>query len=137
MQRKELTCYLWSHYHFKQFLQHKALEATHPCYVIIQNESYTAKACGRFGKINSNIGANEIFCCVHCGYKTDRDVHGARNILRKYLGHFRGWGNSTVVSVSVYQASGPGSFPGQSACIRKVEFYHCAIDSFPPVLTTG
>ena len=48
-----------------------------------------------------------------------------------------GRGNSTVVRVSVYQAGGPGSLPARSACHRKVELYHCAIDSFPPVLTTG
>ena len=49
----------------------------------------------------------------------------------------RGRGNSTVVSVSVYQAGDPGSRPAQSACYRKVEFYHCAIDLLPPVPTTG
>ena len=32
--------------------------------------------------------------------------------------------NSTVVSVSVYQAGGLGSLPSRSACHRKVEFYH-------------
>ena len=50
----------------------------------------------------------------------------------------RGRGNGTVVSVSVCQAGGPGSLPAQySACHRKVEFYHCVIDSPPPVPTTG
>ena len=49
----------------------------------------------------------------------------------------RGRGNSTVVSVSVYQAGDPGSRPPQTACYRKVELYHCVIDSFPPVPTTG
>ena len=48
-----------------------------------------------------------------------------------------GRGNGTVVSVSVYQAGDPGSRPARSACHRKVEFYHCVIHSFPPVLTTG
>ena len=48
-----------------------------------------------------------------------------------------GRGNSTVDSVSVYEAGGPGSLPAQSACHRKVEFYYCAIDLLPPVLTTG
>ena len=48
-----------------------------------------------------------------------------------------GAGNGTVVSVSVYQAGGPGSLPAQSACFRKVRFYHCVINSFPPVPTTG
>ena len=46
-----------------------------------------------------------------------------------------GRGNSTVVSVSVYEAGGPGSLPAGSACFRKVEFYQGAIDLSPPVLT--
>ena len=40
-------------------------------------------------------------------------------------------------SVSVYEAGDPGLCPARSACHRKVEFYHCVIDSFPPVPTTG
>ena len=47
--------------------------------------------------------------------------------------HGRGRGNSTVGTVSV----GPGSLPARSTCHRKVEFYHCVIDSLPPVPTTG
>ena len=50
---------------------------------------------------------------------------------------FWGQGNSTVVSVSVYQVGDPGSRSPRSTCHRKVEFYHCVIDSFPPVPTTG
>ena len=49
----------------------------------------------------------------------------------------RGRGNSTVVRVSVYQAGDLGSRPPRTACYRKVELYHCVIDSLPPVLTTG
>ena len=49
----------------------------------------------------------------------------------------RGWGNGTVVSVSVYEAGHPGSYSARSACFRKVEFYQGAIDLFPPVLTNG
>ena len=50
-----------------------------------------------------------------------------------------GWGrgNSTAIRVSVCQASGPGSRPAWSTCLKKVEFYHSVIDSFPPVPTTG
>ena len=48
-----------------------------------------------------------------------------------------GWGNSTVDSVSVYQAGDPGLRPARSACHRKVEFYHYVIDLLPPVPTTG
>ena len=48
-----------------------------------------------------------------------------------------GRGNSIVVSVSVYQAGDPGSRPLRAACHTKVRFYHCVIDSFTPVPTTG
>ena len=48
-----------------------------------------------------------------------------------------GRGNSTAVSFSVYQAGDPGSRTPRSICVRKVEFYHCAIDLLPPVPTTG
>ena len=48
-----------------------------------------------------------------------------------------GRGNSTVVSISVYQAGDLGSRPPRSACHRKVELYHCVIDLLPPVPTTG
>ena len=58
------------------------------------------------------------------------------NACKTYLAIW-GWGNSTVISVFVYEAGGPGSLPAQSACHRKVRFYHCVIDSLPPVLTTG
>ena len=49
----------------------------------------------------------------------------------------RGRGNSTVVSVSVYQVGDPGSRPPQSARKGRVEFYHCVIDSLRPGPTTG
>ena len=54
-----------------------------------------------------------------------------------YLWQEGGRGNSTVVSVSVYQAGDPGSRPPRSACHRKVEFYHCVIGLLPPVPKTG
>ena len=45
--------------------------------------------------------------------------------------------NSTVISISVYQAGDPGLHPPRSACHRNVEFYHCGIDSLQPVPMTG
>ena len=38
-------------------------------------------------------------------------------------------------SISVCQASRPGSCPARSACFRKVEFYQGAIELFQPVTT--
>ena len=55
-------------------------------------------------------------------------------LLLWHLVQIQGRENSTVVSVSVCQAGGLGSRPARSACHRKVRFYHCVIDSFPPVL---
>ena len=46
-------------------------------------------------------------------------------------------GSSTVLSISVCQGGHPVSRPARSACYRKVRFYHCVIESFPPVPTTG
>ena len=48
-----------------------------------------------------------------------------------------GRGNSIVVSISVCQAGHPGSSPARSVCFRKVGFYHCVINLFPPVPMTG
>ena len=42
-----------------------------------------------------------------------------------------------MVSVFVCQAGRPGSCPARSSCFRKVEFYQCATELLPPVLTTG
>ena len=50
------------------------------------------------------------------------------DIVESFTGQCWGWGNSTVISVSVYQAGDPSSPPPRSACYRKVEFYHCVID---------
>ena len=61
-------------------------------------------------------------------YTWGHSTHSNRNRER---------GNSSMVSISVCQAGRPGSHPAWSACCRKVEFYHCAIELFPPVPTTG
>ena len=49
----------------------------------------------------------------------------------------RGQGNSTVVRVSIYQAGDLHSHLPRSACVSKVELYHCAIDLSQPVPTAG
>ena len=57
--------------------------------------------------------------------------------ITEYSIYGRRRGNSTVVSISVCQAGSPGSRSARSACVSKVEFYHCVIDSFSPVPKTG
>ena len=78
----------WGHFRFRNFLLHKAREVE-GCQVFVQDEHFTSKTCGRCGVINNLLGGKEVFVCQKCGYETDRDVNGARNILKKYLGVFR------------------------------------------------
>src|SRR5687768_3005018 len=50
----------WSHYHFKQRLLDKARE--HPgCVVVLVNEAYTSKTCGRCGKLHQALGGSKHF----------------------------------------------------------------------------
>ena len=69
--------------------------------------------------------------------QTRPDYHKYMYMNHGYIIGNRGRGNSTVVSVSLCQAGGPGSCTTRSACHRKVRFYHFVIHSFPPVPTTG
>ena len=76
----------WSHYRFRQRLLSKSRE--YPwCNVIVTEEPYTSKTCGKCGTINTKLGSNKIFRCASsdCNYVADRDANGARNILLRYL----------------------------------------------------
>ena len=47
-------------------------------------EEYTTKTCGRCYRLHSDIGGAKTFICPHgCGYRADRDIHAARQILIK------------------------------------------------------
>ena len=69
-----------SHYKFQQHLLHKAEE--HGCRVVFVTEEYTSKTCGRCGRIGAVFKEREKRC-DHCGYRMNRDINGARNILIK------------------------------------------------------
>lgn len=77
----------WSHAKFRDRLKFRE-RADHTFKVIIQEESFTSKTCGRCNTQNKNLGGAEHFDCRNCGYSTHRDINGARNILRKALGTF-------------------------------------------------
>ena len=47
-------------------------------------EDYTTKTCGSCGNVRF-VGRNEIYICNSCGYRMDRDYHGARNVCIKML----------------------------------------------------
>lgn len=74
----------WSHYRFQQRLLNKTREYRNS-QVIICDEHYTSKTCGRCGELHEKLGSNKTFHCPHCGVTMDRDVNGARNILLRYL----------------------------------------------------
>ncbi|AGO83341.1 Transposase [Pandoravirus dulcis] len=80
----------WSHYEFRQRLQHKA-EAT-GARVHLVSEHYSSMTCGRCLYIEESFRKNgsKRFECRNCGYAIDRDANGARNILimnaERYIG---------------------------------------------------
>ncbi len=78
---------MWSHYKFREYLKFKALEVK-GCKVVIQDERRTSQTCGHCGNRKKDLGGNKTYHCDKCSYETDRDVNGARNILRKFLGEF-------------------------------------------------
>lgn len=53
--------------------------------LIIVDECYTSKTCGRCGYIDHHLGSSKIYKCLRCSLEIDRDYNGARNILLKYL----------------------------------------------------
>jgi len=66
-----------SHYKFRERLKQLAKRTGNN--VIEVSEAYTSKTCGSCGHMDENLGGKKTFECS-CGYKCDRDIHGARNI---------------------------------------------------------
>ena len=52
--------------------------------VIIMDESYTSKTCGKCGELH-DINGKEVYKCTKCGLRIDRDINGARNIMIRLL----------------------------------------------------
>lgn len=78
---------LWSlsHYAFQQKLL--GLCNWHGTTLYLVEEDFTTKTCGGCG-ILLDVGKAKLVLCKECGYRQDRDVHGARNILLKHLTQF-------------------------------------------------
>ena len=75
----------WRHYAFRERLVYRA--KGHPnCQVLIQDEHKTSKTCSNCDAYDAKLGGAEIYDCNNCGKKMNRDVNGAKNILRKFLG---------------------------------------------------
>jgi putative transposase len=77
--------YIWRLYHFKTRLLHR-FSGLDEREVVIQDERYTSKTCGLCNNVKHDLGASKRYLCDKCGYDVDRDVNGARNILRCALG---------------------------------------------------
>lgn len=70
----------FSFYRFKEKLAWKC--ARHGKNLVMVDESYTSKTCGRCGNLN-DVGGNEIYLCSDCNLIADRDVLASRNIFIK------------------------------------------------------
>mmetsp|Transcript_8552 Transcript_8552/g.13881 ORF Transcript_8552/g.13881 Transcript_8552/m.13881 type:complete len:93 (+) Transcript_8552:206-484(+) len=51
----------------------------------IVNEPYTSQQCGNCENMYTPQGQGDTYACPHFGYKTLRDINGARNILIRAL----------------------------------------------------
>ena len=71
-----------SHYKFKMHLLNKCKE--YGSELIEVTEEYTSKTCTNCGTQSTNYSKERIKECV-CGYKIDRDINGARNIMIKNI----------------------------------------------------
>ena len=69
-----------SHYRFKVFLKHKALE--YSVRVIEVCEAYTSKTVSWTGEIVANLGGSKVIKSSE-GHRMDRDLNGARGIFIK------------------------------------------------------
>ena len=70
-------------YQFKQKLKYKCL--IRGCKYKVINEYMTTQCCSFCSKVNSDIKDKKVFECIGCGYKYDRDINSAKNILMKSL----------------------------------------------------
>jgi transposase len=77
----------WSHYAFRRAFVLKAEE--YGCKVVTVGEEYTTKSCGKCGVVRASF-SGKVFKCsqAQCGFKTDRDWNGSRNICIKTLSLF-------------------------------------------------
>lgn len=67
-------------YEFKQRLKYKC--ECHGKKLIVVDESFTSRTCGKCGRLN-DIGGCEEYHCVNCGLRGDRDILASRNIFIK------------------------------------------------------
>jgi putative transposase len=97
-----------SHGKFLERLEYYAVKSD--TQLIITDEEYTSKTCGKCGKLDKNLGGKKMYACDKCGYKCDRDINGARNINIKLLASCENKGLDSspknVISMKSHKKSG-------------------------------
>ncbi len=78
--RVKFVLLMLSHYRFRQHLTNKCVE--YGCQIDVVTEEYTSMCCTKCGSLSKKYNGREKHC-DNCGYKINRDVNGARNILLK------------------------------------------------------
>jgi putative transposase len=71
-----------SFYKFKEKLKGQCIRKNRHLHIV--SEAFTTKTCGNCGQLN-DIKTEKIYKCPTCNYELDRDVHGSRNILIRFL----------------------------------------------------
>lgn len=71
-----------SFYRFKQKITEQCQRKNRQLHTV--SEAFTTKTCGSCGTL-TDVGCNKIYKCTNCEYTLDRDVHGSRNILVRFL----------------------------------------------------
>jgi putative transposase len=74
---KNITDASWNQ--FRQFLTYKAVEVGRKLGLV--NPAYTTQDCSQCGHREAKVLSDREHCCLHCGYKTSRDLNAAQNIL--------------------------------------------------------
>ena len=77
-------------YRFRMKLQEQCKRKNRHFHLV--SEAYTTMTCGSCGFLKRDVGSAKTYRCdrmqthsKQCTYTKDRDVHGARNILIRYL----------------------------------------------------
>lgn len=71
-----------SFYKFKEKLKSQCLRKNRKLHIV--SEAFTTKTCPTCGQLN-DIKSEKIYRCLPCTYELDRDIHGSRNILIRFL----------------------------------------------------
>jgi len=75
------ACERTRYFKFRERLIYKCKTYNIPFSLV--DERYTSKTCSICGNINEKLKGDEVYKCVNCGMKMDRDINACRNIYIK------------------------------------------------------